>query len=1024
MKSDSVIGSRLSSLQSALWARRRLCDDFPEKGVCCVRIIGRVDRFRLSRSINRVVARHEALRTSFLSASATEAPIQIINSVTPVSLDEGRFKVGASQSAAGLSACLIEETPDQHVLMLTAPILALDHTSYRRLLDEITAFYSEDVIAEESEPFQYADFADSEDEFFETETAGMGRAYWRSVLERDHDEAEHPVQPSSERHVSRATIERDSIIPLESLASRANAPLFAIFLSCSAILDGRIAGRPEPLITYCHPGRGCPELDAALGIFEKYLPIRPRLQSCGTFEELVTSVRDIIEENDSWHLAYVADQECPELLRAPSFRWEEGVRVRDVAGVRFVEERIEAARRYGPSELLCRRSGESVDIVMNIEGGGYGARTMAERFRHVLRQVAERPEIAIDEIDLLTPRERRQVLGDWTRTQRPYEASCAHMLFERQAECAPDRVAVVYEDQQLSSGSLNESANRLARYLMRVGVGVEVRVALCIDRSPEMVIGLLGVLKAGGAYVPIDPSYPAERLSQMLEESQAPVVLTCERFRGCLPATWAQVINLGLDQDDWANEPPTNPRVDMSDRHLAYLIFTSGSTGQPKAVGIEHAQLVNYVKAIGERLNLEVGLRMALISTIAADLGHTMLYPALCLGGELHLISEACGLDRTLWRQYRAQRGIQCVKITPSHARALIQEQTELPSRLLVLGGEVCVRDWIDHARAETAKSHIVNHYGPTECTVGAVTHSLVVEESELVPIGKPLNNVTAFVVDRNDNPVPVETPGELLIGGRGVGRGYVNDAALTAERFAPDPHGGEGARLYRTGDRVRWREDGEMEFLGRVDGQVKLRGYRIELADVEAALRQHGSVRNCAVCLKGNQPGAMRLIAYVVGADSAAPTESELKEYLRSKLPDHMIPSRFVELSGMPLTANGKLDRNALPIPETETTTAEMELPRTPTEALVAEIWSEVLRLEQVGVSENFFELGGHSLLATQVISRLADVFEVDVPLRALFETPTVRGLAEAVQSERAGNHRVKSQVILPVNREQYAAK
>jgi surfactin family lipopeptide synthetase A len=457
------------------------------------------------------------------------------------------------------------------------------------------------------------------------------------------------------------------------------------------------------------------------------------------------------------------------------------------------------------------------------------------------------------------------------------------------------------------------------------GVGPETRVAICVERSVEMVVGLLGILKAGGAYVPLDPCYPRERLALMLADAQTPVLLTQARLLEGLPEHAAEVVCLDRDWEQISQAVVANPRSTVTLENLAYVIYTSGSTGTPKGVAVQHNSLVNYIYAINHRLQLDAGASFALVSTVAADLGHTVLFPSLCFGGTLHVISADRAVDADGLADYFSEHRIDCLKIVPSHLSALLRAPKAdrlIPHQCLVLGGEVSSSVLIDRVLNLSTRCRIINHYGPTETTVGAACYELdshtAPNARTVLPLGGPLANVQLYVLNNQMQVVPIGVVGELYIGGVGLARGYVERPELTAERFAPNPFSAtSGTRLYRTGDLVRWLQDGLLEYLGRVDEQVKVRGYRIELGEIEAVLGQHPAVRESVVVAREERPGDKRLVAYVVGQPEATASISELRQFLAAKLPDYMVPAHFLFLEALPLTSNGKVDRRALPAPE-----------------------------------------------------------------------------------------------------------
>ena len=532
---------------------------------------------------------------------------------------------------------------------------------------------------------------------------------------------------------------------------------------------------------------------------------------------------------------------------------------------------------------------------------------------------------------------------------------CLHELFEAQAARTPDAPALAFEGERLSYRELDRRASRLAARLAALGVGPDVTVGLHVERSLEMIVGILAILKAGGAYVPIDPAYPPERAAFMVSDCGAKVVLTQEF--------------------DWHAGGKTEPFVaDVRPQHLAYVIYTSGSTGQPKGVCIEHRNIVNYVLGVVERLRLEPGMRYATVSTIAADLGNTVIFPALATGGCLHVISQARAENGSLLAEYFEREKIDVLKVVPSHF-AVLNSSGVMPRKRLILGGEASRLDWIEKLRALAPECEIYNHYGPTETTVGVLTYHaeppLPATSSGTLPLGRALPGSKVELRE-----------GEICIGGAGVARGYLNRPELTAEKFA----GG----FYRTGDRGRLLPDGSIEFCGRIDHQVKLHGYRVELGEIEAALRAHEKVRDAVVLLREDQ-----LVAWIAPNDADA---AELREHLKARLPQYMVPSAFGLLEKLPLTANGKIDRQALAALPTEKHQTGVE-PRTETEKALAQIWSELLDAE-VGVTDDVFDLGAHSLMAMKALTRIRERFEVSLSLRNLFEHPTIAGLAEVVDS------------------------
>jgi amino acid adenylation domain-containing protein len=588
---------------------------------------------------------------------------------------------------------------------------------------------------------------------------------------------------------------------------------------------------------------------------------------------------------------------------------------------------------------------------------------------------------------------------------------CLHQLIEQQARRTPERVALVFEELRLTYGELDRRAERLAQHLRQLGVGPDVPVGLFVERSLEMVAGILAILKAGGAYLPMDTSYPEERLAFMLSDANVGVLLTQGTLLEKLPASGAHRVR--LDEFDWNGFVQT-PEAAVQPHHLAYVIYTSGSTGRPKGVCIEHRNIVNYVLGVVERLQLEPDMHYATVSTIAADLGNTVIFPALATGGCVHVISQERAESQARLADYFSREKIDVLKIVPSHLAALQSggnPERVMPASRLILGGEASRLDWIERVRALSPSCEIYNHYGPTETTVGVLTYHVGTRvpstRSGTLPLGRPLPNACVYLLDSDGRRVPMGEQGELCIGGRGVARGYLNRPELNAQKFVADPFGAEpGARLYRTGDLARCLPDGDIEFCGRIDHQVKLHGYRVELGEIEGALREHGDVRDAVVLVREDQSGDKQLLAYVATkpakpalfVDELMP--ATLREYLKERLPQYMVPSALVLMEKLPLTANGKIDRQALAALSFESPQRARDFvaPRTPTEKALAAIWSQLLKVENLGVNDDVFDLGASSLLAMRALTRIRDGLEVNLALRNLFEHPTVAALAEII--------------------------
>jgi len=662
------------------------------------------------------------------------------------------------------------------------------------------------------------------------------------------------------------------------------------------------------------------------------------------------------------------------------------------------------------------------------------ATQMLQRFVTFTQSLLANPDMRLADIPLLSAEERQQILVDWNATRTDYPRDrCIHQLIEAQVARTPDAIAVIAADRQMSYRELNQRANHLAQQLQAVGVGPETLVGLSVERSPAMAVGLLGILKAGGAYVPLDPNYPSERLAMMLADAQISVLVTQAELQQTLPAHTAHTIC--LDTSATLPETIANPTSGVRPDNLAYVIYTSGSTGTPNGVMVPHAALVNHALAFARTCELSREDRMLQFASISFDVANEEIFPCWLCGATLVINPVHVLAAFADFMAFLEQQAVTVINLPASfwHAwvDALPRTAAQLPStlRLVITGSEkVHVGHYLRWREIVGKRIQWLNAYGLTETTITALIFTPDDQGSELaqlrsIPIGRPIDNVQVYLLDRQRQPVPIGVPGELYIGGAGVARGYLNRPELTAERFLPDPFNSEpDARLYKTGDLVRYLPDGTLEFLGRIDHQIKLRGFRIEPGEIEALLLQHPAVRAALVCTREADHGALQLVAYLLTHPEEQVTPVMTRTFLKERLPEHMVPTAFVLLDAFPLTSSGKIDRRALPAPTQADLAADQPYaaPRTPTEDLLATLWTEVLHLEQVGINDNFFELGGHSLLAIQVIAHLRSQLQVELPLRTFFETATLAELAQQIDLQRTADAPASPDrlPIMPVSR------
>jgi amino acid adenylation domain-containing protein len=1064
-ESEPVVGHQLSYGQQTIWFLHRLDPDSPAYNISVpLRVTGPLDARALRRSFDALVERHPSLRTTF--AEIGGEPVQRIHQKLDPSFEE---EDAAGWDEEAVKAYLVEESrrpfdlergpllrvrllrraEGRHVMLLVLHHIAVDFWSLAVLMHELGEFYAAEKrgAAPDLSPLtaRYADHVRLQREMLEGPRGERLRAYWEEQFAGEPPaldlpgDSPRPAEQTFRGRTELALIDEGLTRKLHELSRSRGATLYMTLLAAFQVLLYRYTGQRDFFVGSPTAGRGRAEWARLVGYFVNPVALRARFADGLTFAGHLEEVRRTV-------LAALEHQEYPFALLVEALRPGRDLSRPQVFQVMFAMQRAHLLGQEGLATLaLAGETGTHIaladlrlealtlpeqvaqfDLTLVVAplGGGLAAslqydadlfrRERIERMsRHYLTLLAEvvaDPDKLISRLDILSEEERERQLVEWNRTQSDYSADTSvPRLFEEQARKNPGAPAVASGPERLTYEELNRRANRLARRLRALGVGPEVGVAVCVERSAEMVVAQLAVLKAGGFYVSLDPSYPAERLAYMLEDSRAPVVLARKHLAATLPAGGARVVEVD-DRAAVAEERDEDFECGVSPDNLAYMIYTSGSTGLPKGVGVRHSGLVNLVTWHQQAYGVTSGERATQVTSPAFDASVWELWPYLTAGASVHFPDDSIRASaQELWKWIVSEDITICFLPTPLAEAVLdagIPADEQLPLRALLTGG-----DKLQRVPSAPLPFVLVNHYGPTENTVVATRTSVTPDPDATAapPIGSPIANTEAYILDRDLQVVPVGVAGELYLGGAGLARGYHGRPALTAERFVPHPFSAEpGARLYRTGDLARYLPDGRIEFLGRLDHQVKISGFRIELGEIEAALRQHPSVREAVVVAPGGDAARKRLIAYVVASGEGTAAGAELREYLKERLPEYMIPAQFVALAELPLTPNGKVDRAALPEPAEAASGRQDAAPLSPVEEVLAGIWCHTLKVLEVARDDNFFERGGHSLLATQVISRVRECFRVELPLRSLFETPTVAGLAAQVEAAmRSGRER-----------------
>lgn len=1036
----------LSVEQQRLWFFNQLEPDSPLYNMpIASRLRGVLNVQALQEAMDLVVARHEALRTRFVG----QEPAQTIDAPSAVPMqfiDLREFPADQRETEARrrleaearrpfdlardlmVRTALVRLDEQDWIFFVLMHHIASDDWSWRLFCSEVASFYDAIVSGRKPElpapAIQYADFSEWQKEWLRGDVLGNQLKWWRKQLD-----AAPPVLDLPADHSRPATqtfrgacewlkIPASISDKLNVLGQSGGFTPYMIFLAAFQALIHRYTGQEDIVLGSPVAGRTRASVEKVIGLFVNMLVLRTKLEGNPGFFELLHRTQATV-------LEAIAHQELPFEKLVEELQPQRSASYSPLIQAMFAlqDELSDNLKLPGlaTAPFTIDPGTAKFDLTFTIVKGGAGfeccaeynsdlfeaatVRRMLGHYAKVLEGIAADPDQCLSDIPMLTDSERRQMLVDWNKTETDYpRGQCLHQLFEAQAAATPKAVAVVFENQSLTYEELDWRANQLAHHLKFLGVKPDGLVAVSMERSLEMLIALLGTLKAGAAYVPLDPSFPAERLQFMLEDSGTELLLTRSAEKERLGKLPEGVRAVCLDTD-WlliTEEGEEDLNVQMTPENLAYVIYTSGSTGWPKGVQIPHRAVVNFLNSMRREPGLNANDTLVSVTSISFDIAGLEIFLPLTAGARVVIASSDEIHDAVKMKALLRSSRATVMQATPSFWQFLVESDWTGDRRMKVLcGGEGLSRELADKLLERAGE--VWNLYGPTETTIWS-TLCRVMPGTDPISIGRPIANTQVYLLDAHLQPVPVGVPGELHIGGDGVARGYLNRPALNEEKFIQSPFADEGQRLYKTGDLARFRPDGSIECLGRNDFQVKLRGHRIDLGEIESALRQYPNVRDAVVMLREDERRQKCLVAYLLRSIHPSPDAGLLQQFLRKRLPDYMLPSAFVVLETFPQTPNGKINRKALPAPAAASgeTKSAFTPPRTPSEEKLAKIWRELLQQPELGIDDNFFEIGGHSLLAMQLMARVRKEFQAELTLRNIFEAPTIAELAKILEQRQ----------------------
>lgn len=1053
MSLDQTTAFRLSLQQRRLWLLQKDGSVFSSQ--LALKIHCKLEPELLKQALAAIVRRHQSLRTVFRHVPGLKMPCQVIiekPNFLLQELDWGGLDDAVQQERLRDLACaelqhpfnwsegpliscvLVQLTPHQSLVLITIASLCADSNTLTSLARHLGQFFSNrslEVSSSEQE-VEYTQFSEWNHELLEDEDAAAGKAYWNRQKFGDLVTGTLPL----ERKMQQPKNFHPEAVPVQlprevlELVTTADSEISNFLFACWQVLIWRLTSQSDVLIGRIHGGRDYEELKPVFGLFAKVLPEMAHLHHNLRFSKLLESGKRVWEEAEEWQAYFSWEPSAPETDFSPFLfeeeKWFPGINGRETR-LKTLWQESEIDRYKLKLKVV---NADECRTTLHFDPALFDPDVIerfARYFSTLAMYAARDSECKLGQLPILNGRDLEEVLTRFNPVQKnsSFPETILSVL-EQVVARTPQKAALIGSGRQVTFAELDHRTNQLARYLQQQGIQPEMPVAIAMERGPEMIVGLIAILKAGGAYVPLDPTYPRERITLVLEDTRTPLVLTQKHVAALLPEHPAQTVLIDADWEKISQLSDASLPVAVLSDNLAYVIYTSGSTGTPKGVLISHRNLAYSTFQRNAYYSDVTGF--LLLSSFSFDSSVAGIFGTLCAGATLYVPEESVQMDINRIAQIVDEAKISHLLCLPSLYTLLLKQADagKIASlKAVIVAGEACDRDLAGLHFRVLPDAQLHNEYGPTEATVWSTVHRIRREDSDSsVPIGRPVPNTCVYLLDSNLSPLALGLPGEIYIGGPGLSRGYLRQPGITAERFIPDPHSDTpGARLYKTGDIGTYRNNGDIEFGGRLDNQIKLRGYRIELDEVEHALRQHPAIHDVLVTMQEEESDEKRLVAYIVGQPSNAAeappmaasdqtgadqegalNSISLRGFLRKRMPEYMIPSAFEFLDQFPLLPNGKINRKQLPKPGSNgARDAKSFAP--PTSALelqIASLWGEMLKVSRVGIDDNFFDLGGHSFLAIKMHYQLCQDLKLDVPLLKLFEHPTVRKLAQFLEQEQ----------------------